>query len=591
MKQIVILSMFFLLLLSLGYAQEVNEIGILTVTELDNGSYEGGVASLELEVREGSGSIFIESFPLSNVDTQAVTRIATDIACSYVNEVNCDDLDFFYTIRTTSGYVRGPSAGGATALLALATLQGESVRHVAMTGGISSAGLITPVGGVKEKTRAAVEEGYELIIIPQLSLNVSYNESNISALYLDDLQTPQGYVHPVYSLSEAYYLATGTPLPVTSLIEPPTYYTQRMKETSGQLCQRTLDLFEAIEEKNLTFTNSSQDYYNRSLEASAQGDYYSAASFCYSANLRLREQLVQEQNQDVKHENFIRLTQSIDDFEEQIDEYKLKTFSDLEAYIIVKERLYEAREYIDAINNTNISSNVLSLAIERYYSAVAWSGFFGIEGEPLDIDETSLEFACIKEIKEVEARTNYLKTALPIILLEDILLQLDSAYEQYNQENYPLCIFRASKAKASAHMFMNEVQEESQLQPIFDVKLQRAQELIAQQQTQGVFPIIGYSYFEYSQQLKDDQPYLSLLFMEYTLSMADVSKYFPKKMTYLSTPQEFSKLFYLLLGILIGVVLTTLLSKRKEQGQMRMVKQSPKKKVARKKASVKKPSK
>ena len=343
MKRIILFSFLFLLLSTVVFAQSQNTIHILTVTELDNGSFDGGVASLDLVIHEGTGAIFIESFPLSNVDTQAITRIATDIACSYI-DVDCDRYDFFYTIRTNSGYVRGPSAGGATALLALATLQHIELPKVAMTGGISSGGLITTVGGVKEKAEAAINNNISIILVPSLSFNVTYNDSNVTPLLLEDIQTSNISVYPVYSLSEAFFLATRIPLPQKNIAEPPTYYTSKMKETSEMLCSRTNDLFDELSEMNTTFV--AYDYYNKSLEASLEGNYYSSASYCYSANIRLREQVVGNLSPELLVENHDRLSSSLIIFEEQIDDYKLETFSDLEAYIIVKERLFESQEYL-----------------------------------------------------------------------------------------------------------------------------------------------------------------------------------------------------------------------------------------------------
>ncbi len=571
----------FVLVSTSAFALSENSISILTVSESDNGTLQGGVASLDLLIQEGNGAIFIESFPLSNVDTQAVTRIATDIACSYSN-ANCDSLDFFYTIKTNSGYVRGPSAGGATALLALATLEGVSLDDVAMTGGISSGGLITSVGGVKEKTLAATQESIETIIIPALVLNLTYNETNTTPLLLEDIQTNEQNVHAVFSLDEAYSIVTGNPLSQKSIVEPPTYYTQKMKETSQILCLRTLDLIAEVQSKGENATNISMEYYNKSILTKNTGDYYSSASYCYSANLQLRQQLVASLSQEVLLENFVRLEDSITFFQSQIDQYELETFSDLEAYIIVKERLFESKEYLDLLNTSNISSEILALGIERYYSAVAWSEFFGLEGEPLIIDETSLELACIREIREVEARSNYLKTIIPLYLLEDMTSQLSGAYKQYNEDNYPLCIFKASKAKANAHLFMNNIQDESQLDDIFAVKTIRSEELISLQEEQGTFPIIGYSYYEYAQQLYEEQPYTALLFTEYAISMADVSKYFPKARTSLVTKTIGSELFYLGLGILIGYLLCMLLGKKEEKGEVRNVKKKPAKKHSRK---------
>jgi ATP-dependent Lon protease len=61
----------------------------------------------------------------------------------------------------------GPSAGVATFLAVASLLTGRTVRaDVAMTGEISLRGLVLPIGGVKEKTLAALRAGIETVMLP-----------------------------------------------------------------------------------------------------------------------------------------------------------------------------------------------------------------------------------------------------------------------------------------------------------------------------------------------------------------------------------------------------------------------------------------
>jgi ATP-dependent Lon protease len=62
----------------------------------------------------------------------------------------------------------GPSAGVAMFLSLISLLSGKPVRaDVAMTGEISLRGLVLPIGGVKEKTLAALRAGIRTVMLPK----------------------------------------------------------------------------------------------------------------------------------------------------------------------------------------------------------------------------------------------------------------------------------------------------------------------------------------------------------------------------------------------------------------------------------------
>ena len=65
----------------------------------------------------------------------------------------------------------GPSAGAAICLCVLSALTGIAVRSdLAMTGELTLRGLVTPIGGLKEKTMAALRAGIREVLIPEGNL-------------------------------------------------------------------------------------------------------------------------------------------------------------------------------------------------------------------------------------------------------------------------------------------------------------------------------------------------------------------------------------------------------------------------------------
>src|SRR3989344_5017163 len=102
MKKASLVIFLFLLLVYTASAKS-GSMKLLAVSGEDD-SGVGSTADLYLEIKEGTGRVFIDSFPLSKIDTQISTRFAKEVACNFL-EADCSHYDFFYTIRANSAIV------------------------------------------------------------------------------------------------------------------------------------------------------------------------------------------------------------------------------------------------------------------------------------------------------------------------------------------------------------------------------------------------------------------------------------------------------------------------------------------------------
>ena len=146
-----------------------DQVGL--VTGLAWTSVGGETLEVEVNIMDGSGKLELTG------NLGDVMRESARTALSYIR-ANARDLgidsDFYRTkdihIHFPEGAVPkdGPSAGVTVCTALVSALTGTSVRRdVAMTGEISLRGRVLPIGGLKEKTMAALRHGIRTVVIPK----------------------------------------------------------------------------------------------------------------------------------------------------------------------------------------------------------------------------------------------------------------------------------------------------------------------------------------------------------------------------------------------------------------------------------------
>ncbi len=563
MKINILLLLIILLATPVAYAAE----GSMTLLAASAGDDSvGSTADLKFELVAGKGRVFIDTFPLTKMDTQISTRFAKEIACSFLN-TNCGSYDFIYTIRSHASILGGPSASAAITVLTISLLEDlELDEKTAITGTINSGGLIGPVGGLTGKIEAASRANLTTVLIPDGER--MFKEDN-ETIDLVEYGLERGVdVYEVSTLEEALFHFTGKSfeLELGNLTVNP-MYNETMNDIANMLCGRSRKLMSGI---GLIEDSSTLDdavnLTRKAKKAMEEGKFYSAASFCYGANVKLRylELLNQNLNEKQIRELVFSTRVTVFEFNEQLDNRTVETINDLQTNMIVKERLKDAKnnldDSIDMLNDDELDEAIYKLAsaVERHFSAQSWSKFFDKGSEKYDVNIESLEHSCISKISEASERIEYVKLFAPSAL-KSTSEELDYAHIDKNKGDYDLCLFKASKAKAEADLIIGVIGVlENQTEALIDKKLALVEDTIIKQDMKGIFPIMGFSYYEYAQSLKDNDYGSSLLYAEYALELSNLDIYFKvKNDSVKETPVVFeNETIYFIAGLVLGVLIT-----------------------------------
>jgi predicted S18 family serine protease len=216
---------------------------------------------------------------------------------------------------------------------------------------------------------------------------------------------------------------------------------------------------------------------------------------------------------------------------------------------------------MDSLNRTIMLKNEgknyskeLAYTIERSYSAESWSKFFGVKGKEFELNKEELKNSCISKLAEVEERFQYVQLFLPGALV-DTKKEIEYATEDYAKGDYELCLFKASIAKAEVDVILGTMGvEEEHVNELLDAKLTVAKRVIVEEQEKGAFPILGYSYYEYANSLKDYDIYSALLYSEYALELSKLDMYFKEKRLF-EMPHIDSRLILFLIGAAAGFLI------------------------------------
>ncbi|MEK6853766.1 MAG: S16 family serine protease [Nanoarchaeota archaeon] len=594
----------------------------------------GITADLYLKITPGTGNVFIETEPVTKLDTRISTKLAKDIACESMGiAVNCDSNDFFFRIEANASLVGGPSAGAAAAAIAVAAVEDAPVKSsVAITGTINSGGLIGSVGGLKEKINAAAGEGLKKVLIPsgerfiKTTMPTTIPNATPKTLDLVDYGKSVGIeVVEISDIQEALFHLTGKKYQhVQGNIGIDKSYSETMKKLADEICSQTANLYSSIslfinnsgvgrgmatvaanvvaanetnqskpegKENVQRISEAAKNLTSEGLKEKQGQSYYAAASMCFGANVRYSYLILLQKNMS-NSEAQLQINATDDkilEFERSIPE--AKTLAELQVRGLVRERLEEARELLEQSSgnlekgNHDDATYQLAYAKERLGSASAWNRFLTSEAQAKSAPKTSqiaaedaLRSGCITRLQEAEEHMQYLDFYLPGALQSKD--ELGPAYAYLRQKDHSSCIYRSSLAKAKANAMLSALSGNENISALIGKKLEAAKSSIARQTSKGEFPIISYSYYEYANTLKQSDQPSALLFSEYALELSSLNIYLKpssKGVTPPATtpqqPQTKKAPFQTLIGFAAGaaLVLTIMAAKRVFNRRKRLI--------------------
>jgi ATP-dependent Lon protease len=125
----------------------------------------GDILFIEASKVPGTGKLILTG-QLGEVMKESA-QAALTLAKGFLSE-SLEKTDLHVHVPAGATPKDGPSAGVAMFLALVSLLSGLPVRSdVAMTGEISLRGLVLPIGGVKEKTLAALRAGIKCVMLPR----------------------------------------------------------------------------------------------------------------------------------------------------------------------------------------------------------------------------------------------------------------------------------------------------------------------------------------------------------------------------------------------------------------------------------------
>ncbi len=507
------------------------------VSKTANGELVGVATEFVITVAPGSGHVYVETWPLAEVDMQASARLAAQVA-GRVLGVDMSKYDVFIQVKADSPIIGGPSAGGTMTVGIIAALKGWKLRNdVMMTGMINPDGTIGPVGGILEKASAAHSVGAKLFLIPEgqrIQVVQKTEQKQIGPLVqittkeekVDVVQYAKERwgleVKEVKDIYEAVYYFTGHKIEKPQAPENIKIDTSFLKEDAERDYKNTTEYYKQVEKKlkesDVSYTTYS--YLKAALEDANQtlkdakdaldsGMYYTALSKDFQARIIIRhvDWYLDMQNEKDIEKLLNSVNDDIKNTENYVSNLTIRGTTMLQAVAASEERIEQAKSLLkDAWSDYykgdywNAVSNA-AFAYERVQTAKFWAklGERYAKGDVISRDvikETAREY-----LDNARLVVTYITSMFGESLMQGLVDELNKGEQYYEDGKYSAALFSAMEARIRAEVILDTlgIDNETVLMDKLQQMKEDAKTAIAIAQSKGVYPILGMAYYEFAQ--------------------------------------------------------------------------------------------
>ncbi|MBS3056168.1 MAG: hypothetical protein J4473_01900 [Candidatus Aenigmarchaeota archaeon] len=508
--KIIVFAIFSILLIHIASAVSIN------IPAVREGSDSGVLATLDVELKPGTGKVYVDTLPLTKIDTQGSARISKK-AVEQVLNTDLSGYDIFYTIRSDANIVGGPSAGSSMAIALMAEYLNLPVKEgISLTGTINPDGSIGPIGGVREKAIAVKSINETTLIVPK-GQTINTSDIGIAVIEMGSLEEIADYV-----------LGYKAEYPELEIIKDDKLQ-MVMKNISEGFIERTEELSK-YNLKNEDLRDKWDEFegiYNEAKYLHKNGMYYVSASRSFSASIGFSYLKNREIITDIEPVLENLRTEKIQTENLLQESYKTAdAVEDIEVILAAEERLGDADAHLKKAwkyfynNELEPAFYEMSYAQERLKTISLWLNLMNYYlGKNLTGIESKIKNLAEIQIKEAATAIVYAQTLE--IDTKDQEALLDQSQDEYNKEKYGASLFRAAVSQAQTESLMesfgNDIKEKSN-------RLEyQATEEIRSAQMQGITPVMAISYFEYGKWFQEKDDVSSLVYFNYAKVFAQTS--------------------------------------------------------------------